>query len=155
MGDLAQEMWDMAQHNFEACCRLDKRLGNNYSAYRYAEQRIAELEFKVKLGDQFKERAHYVAKATQEAWEETVDELNTRIAELEAESERLREANKTVDTLFLESDAENERLQAALRIYADPDTWGNDGWGVKAVNTREYKDAGAAARQAILGDQNE
>lgn len=44
MGDLAQEMWDMAQHNFEACCRLDKRLGNNYSAYRYAEQRIAELE---------------------------------------------------------------------------------------------------------------
>lgn len=45
MGDLAQEMWDVAHHNFEACCRLDKRLGNNYSAYRYAEQRIAELEW--------------------------------------------------------------------------------------------------------------
>lgn len=49
------------------------------------EKRIAELEFKVKLGDQFKERAHCVAKATQEAWEETVDELK-------AENARLREA---------------------------------------------------------------
>ena len=47
------------------------------------EKRIAELEFKVKLGDDFKERAHYVAKATQAAWEETV-------AELEAENARLR-----------------------------------------------------------------
>ena len=51
MGDLAQEMWDMAQHNFEACCRLDKRLGNNYSAYRYAEQRIAELEAVAEAAD--------------------------------------------------------------------------------------------------------
>ncbi len=97
MGDLAQEMWDMAQHNFEACCRLDKRLGNNYSAYRYAEQRIAELEFKVKLGDQFKERAHCVAAATQAAWEETVDELKARIAELEAALVDIREAMPGTD----------------------------------------------------------
>ena len=44
LGELAQEMWDIAQHNFEACCRLDKRLGNDYTAYRYAERRIKELE---------------------------------------------------------------------------------------------------------------
>lgn len=51
--------------------------------------RIAELEFKVKLGDDFKERAHYVAKATQAAWEETV-------AELEAENQRLSELGGAV-----------------------------------------------------------
>jgi len=55
------------------------------------------------------------------------------------------------DARIAELDAENQRLRDALRIYADPDTWSDDVWGVKAVNTLEYKDAGAAARQALLG----
>ena len=68
---------------------------------------------------------------------EAITAANCRIAELEAG--------------IMKQHEEIQRLRDALRIYADPDTWGNDGWGVKAVNTWEYKDAGAAARQALLG----
>lgn len=45
--------------------------------------------------------------------------------------------------------AENKRLKEALEVYADSDTWEADDWGIKAVNTREYGNAGTIARNAL------
>lgn len=57
-------------------------------------------------------------------------------------------------TLSLAADA--ARLSEALRIairalelYAKPSTWSEDDWGIEAVNSAEYGDAGKRARNAI------
>jgi hypothetical protein len=40
-----------------------------------------------------------------------------------------------------------EVLRRALAFYAEPENWREDDWGVNAVITREYGDAGRTARR--------
>lgn len=42
-----------------------------------------------------------------------------------------------------------ERARAALVVYANPDTWHHDSWGVPCVNAVEYGNSGQFARDAL------
>jgi len=44
-------------------------------------------------------------------------------------------------------------LIEALKLYADPETWGKDDWGIKAVNNKEYGNPGEIARKVILENE--
>jgi len=46
-----------------------------------------------------------------------------------------------------------EKLIEALKLYADPETWGKDDWGIKAVNNKEYGNPGEIARKVILENE--
>lgn len=46
------------------------------------------------------------------------------------------------------------RLEGALRVYANPDNWRNDNWGVRCIIDfeGEYGDPGNVARAALAPD---
>ena len=77
--------------------------------------------------------------------------LRERIAELEWEYASV--VNQSHDELKHNTklEAENQRLRKVLASYADPKNWGDDDWGVPAVNVLEYRHSGKAARKALLG----
>ena len=90
-----------------------------------------------------------------------IQRLAARIRELEAESASLRadrDANIAAWERVLGKRSEGEaqtyirELEAALQFYADPENWGNDDWGMRAViQPPEYANAGQKARDALAG----
>jgi hypothetical protein len=88
---------------------------------------------------------------------DALDTLFSRIEAAEAARDKLAERVQQLENLGQELfyREENERLaervrqlEEALRYYANPENWGNDDWGIKAV-CAEYGQSGAIARAAL------
>jgi hypothetical protein len=86
----------------------------------------------------------------------TARELRAEVDRLAGEREKWQDAYgvaaSRADRATVERDrlaARVRRLEDALRIYAATETWGEDDWGVRSVNTKEYGDSGQIARKAL------
>ena len=90
------------------------------------KRRIAELEFKVKLCEEFKERSRYVAKATEDAWRETTSMLEQQLAELRDDIAGFPHLNDLRQAMI--DTAENARLREAVLAYVGPVDDPHIGW---------------------------